>query len=143
METEKLLNVKCKRQTGNDEEEDIKEHKEEMRDEGIRIEEVIEGIHILKSGKAAGYENITAKMLQNTGENELEMLTELFNKIWEEERIPKVWEMGIVKPLFLKVDISNCSNYRGITLLSILLKVYERIMKKRVGEILEKQLEES
>ena len=49
METEKLLNVKCKRQTGNDEEEDIKEQKEEMRDEGIRMEEVIEGIHILKS----------------------------------------------------------------------------------------------
>ena len=46
------------------------------------------------------------------------MLTELFNKIWEEERIPKDGEVRIVIPLFKKGDISNCSNYREITLLS-------------------------
>ena len=70
------------------------------------------------------------------GENRLEMLTVLFNKIWEEERIPKDWEVGIVIPLFKKGDTSNCSNYRGITLLSVVLKVYERIMEKRLREIL-------
>ena len=60
---EELLNVKCERQTGDEEEDDIKEQKEEMRDEGIRIEEVIEAIHMLKRGKAAGHDNITAEML--------------------------------------------------------------------------------
>ena len=98
---------------------------------------------MLKRGKAAGHDNITAEMLQNMGENGLEMLTELFNKIWEEERIPKDWEVGIVIPLFKKGNISNCSNYRGITLLSVVLEVYERIMEKRVREILDKQLKES
>ena len=39
-------------------------------------------------------------MLQNMGENGFEMLTELFNKIWEEETISMDWEVGIVKPLF-------------------------------------------
>ena len=39
--------------------------------------------------------------------------------------------------------MSNCSNYRGITLLSVVLKVYERIVENRVREILDKQLEES
>ena len=70
--------IKCdtKRQMGDVEEDDIKEQKEEMRDEGIRIEEVIEAIHMLKTGKAAGYDNITAEMLQNMGENGLEMLTD-------------------------------------------------------------------
>ena len=51
---EELLNVKCERQTGDDEEAGIKEQKEEMRDEGIRIEEVIEAIYMLKRGIAAG-----------------------------------------------------------------------------------------
>ena len=41
---EELLNVKCERQTGDYEEQDINEQKEEMRDEGITIEEVIEAI---------------------------------------------------------------------------------------------------
>ena len=115
---EELLNVKCERQTGDDEEAGIKEQKEEMRGEGMRIEEVIETVRMLKRGEAAEHDNITAEMLQNMGENGFEMLTELFNKIWEEERIPKDWEVGIVIPLFKKGDISNCSNYREITLLS-------------------------
>ena len=54
------------------------------------------------------------------------MLTKLFNKIWEEERIPKYWEVGIVITLFKKRDINNFSNYRGITLLSVVLKIYEK-----------------
>ena len=94
-------------------------------------------------GKAAGHDNITAEMLQNMGENWLEMLAGLFNKIWEEERIPKYLEVGILILLLRKGDISNCSDYKGITLLSVVLKVYERIMEKRVREILDKQLEES
>ena len=108
---EELLNLKCERQMGDDEEEDIKEQKEKMGDEGTRIEEVIEAIYMLKRGKAAGNDNITAETLQNMGENGLEMLTELFNKIWEEEWVPKDWEVGIVIPLFKKGNISNCTNY--------------------------------
>ena len=135
--------MKCETQAEDDDEEDIKEQKEETRNEGITIEEVIESIHMLKRGKVAEHDNITAEMLQNMGENGLEMLTELFNKIWEEERIPKDWEVGIVIPLIKKGDISDCSNYRGITSLSVVLKVYERIMEKRVREILNKQLGES
>ena len=48
---------------GNDEEEDIKEQKEETRDEGIRIEEVIKAIQTMKREEAAGHDNITAKTL--------------------------------------------------------------------------------
>ena len=58
-----------------------------MRDEGIIIEEVTEAIHMSKRGIAAGRDNITAEMFQNMGENGLEILTGLFNKIWKEERM--------------------------------------------------------
>ena len=102
MRNYELLNVKYGRQMGDDEEDDIKEQEEEMRDEGIRIEEVVEAIHMLKSGKAAGLDSITAEELQNVGTNGLEMLTELFNKISEEGRIPRNWEVGIAIPLFKK-----------------------------------------
>jgi len=49
---EELLNVKCERHMRDDEEEDIKEQKEDMRDEVRRAEEVAEAIHILKRGKS-------------------------------------------------------------------------------------------
>ena len=47
--------------------------------------------------------------------------------------------MGIVIPLFEKGNIGNCSNYREINLLSVVLKVYERIMRKKVRCISDKQ----
>ena len=64
-----LTNVRCERQTGDDEEEDIEEQKEEMKDGGIRTEEVIDAIRVLKSEKAAGHDKITEEVLQNMGEN--------------------------------------------------------------------------
>ena len=56
---------------------------------------------------------------------------------------PKNWEVRIFMSLFKKGDISNCVNYRGITLSTVVLKLYESIIKKRAREILDKQLEES
>jgi len=70
-------------------------------------------------------------------------LTEPFNKIWEEKRIPKDWEVGIIIPLFKKEDSSNCSNYIRNILLSVVFKVCERIMEKRARKILDKRLEGS
>ena len=54
---QELLNVKCERQTRHDKEVGIKEQKEEMKDEGIKIEEVTEAIHMLKRDKAAERDN--------------------------------------------------------------------------------------
>jgi len=67
---EKLLNVKYERQMRDDDEDDIKERKEEITDEGIRIEEVIEAIYMLKRGKAE-HDNITTEMLQKMGKIDL------------------------------------------------------------------------
>ena len=120
--------MKCERPIGDEEEENIQEQKEEIKNEGIIIEEVTECVPMLKRGKTTGHDNTRAEMLQNIGENEFEMSTELYNKMWKEERIPKDREVGIVILLFKKGDNSNCSNYRRITLLSVVLKVYKRIL---------------
>lgn len=47
----------------------------------IETEEVVEAIKTLKRGKAAGHDNITAEMIKNMGENGIEVMEELFNKI--------------------------------------------------------------
>src|SRR3978361_562280 len=51
--------------------------------------------------------------------------------------------MGVVIPLYKKGDHKNCNNYRGVTLLSIVSKVYERILEGRLRKTLNRQLEES
>lgn len=108
----------------------------------IKEEEVLESIKMLKRGKAAGNDEVTAEMLQNLGRNGIEVMTYLFNLAWREEKVPKDWEMGILVPIHKKGDHRECSNYRGITILSIVSKTYERILEKRLRAVIENRLEE-
>jgi Reverse transcriptase (RNA-dependent DNA polymerase)/Endonuclease-reverse transcriptase len=140
---EELLNVENTQEVDEIDEDILDEKQEEMEEERITTEEVKDAVKQLKRGKAAGYDSITAEMLQNLGKAGLEFLTELYNKIWREETIPKDWEIGIVIPLFKKGDNTDCNNYRGITLLSSVLKVYERILEQRLRKIIENQLDET
>ena len=50
----------------------------------------------------------------------------------EEEKIPQDWKVGTIVPLPKKGDLSICSNWRGITLLSIPSKVLCIIMLNRM-----------
>jgi len=43
--------------------------------------------------------------------------------IWEGREIPSDWQCGVIVSLPKKGDLSDCGNWRGITLLSIPGKV--------------------
>ena len=87
--------VKCERCKRNSirRKKDIKEHREEIGNDVVKIKEVIEVAQTLKGGKLQNVLIQQPEMLQNIGENGFEMLTELYNTIWE-ERIPKEKERG-------------------------------------------------
>ncbi|KAK3564781.1 hypothetical protein QTP86_026411, partial [Hemibagrus guttatus] len=61
--------------------------------------------------------------------------------VWE-EFVPLDWATGVVVPLFKKGDRRVCSNYRGITLLSLPGKVYSRILERRVRPLVEPRIQE-
>ena len=67
------------------------------------------------------------------GEEGLEWLTELFNVIVRTSRIPREWRFSTVIPLYKnKGDIQDCNNYRGIKLLSHTMKLWERVIERRL-----------
>lgn len=113
---------------------------EEGNEEPITEEEIEEALLQLKNGKSPGHDKITSEMVKNMGEDGTRLLLEIFNKVWKEERIPKDWEIGRIVPIHKKGDNKECANYRGITLLSIPLKIYERILEKRLRMTLETTL---
>ena len=53
--------------------------------------------------------------------------------------VPAAWQTGVVVPIFKKGDRRVCSNYRGITLLSLPGKVYSRVLERRLWPIVEPQ----
>ena len=63
--------------------------------------------------------------------------------VWQQERVPADWKNGIIIPLPKKVDLSDCGNWRGITLLSAPGKVFARVLLNRmqdaVGRLLRQQ----
>nr|CAH7719234.1 unnamed protein product [Callosobruchus chinensis] len=105
--------------------------------------EVTEIVSALKRGKSAGHDGIAAEMLKHMGDSGTEMFTELLNKAWEEKQIPDDWKIGIIIPIHKKGDSMDCNNYRGITLLSVLSKVYERLLNKKLREHIERDLDEA
>jgi hypothetical protein len=65
------------------------------------------------------------------------MLYPLFLDIWKEERFPKDWKEGIIVKIQKKGDYRNCNNWRGITLLVVISKVFTHTILDRISGILE------
>lgn len=87
---------------------------------------------MLQLRKAAGIDEITAEAVKNGGEElKVAMLT-LVNKVWEKEEIPEEWARGIIFPISKDGDPRETLNYRGITLLSIVGKVFSQVLNNRL-----------
>lgn len=105
--------------------------------------EFIEAIKKLKNGKAPGSDKVTAEMLKNLEGPGLLTLLNICNRAWDEEQIPTDWETGLIVPIFKKGDKKDCNNYRGITLLSTGMKLYEQIIEGRLRTAVEHTLDDS
>ncbi|KAK3509992.1 hypothetical protein QTP70_024336, partial [Hemibagrus guttatus] len=105
-------------------------------DSFITQAEVTEVAQQLLGGKAQGVDEICTEHLKSLDVVGLSWLTRLCNIAWRSGTVPLDWATGVVVPLFKKGDRRVCSNYRGITLLSLPRKVYSRVLERRVRPVL-------
>ena len=79
--------------------------------------------------KASGSDCIPAVDLKNC-ESELSyILTELFNKCLKESCFPDCWKVSSMVPIFMNIgERSAAKNYRPVSLLSVVSKVYEKLL---------------
>ena len=98
----------------------------------IRLDEVHEMVHRLKSKKAIGIDHIPNEVLKN--ENILNHLHRLLNICFESSVMPSKWKMAIISPIPKGADKDPFLplNYRGISLNSCLAKVFSSILNKRI-----------
>ncbi|KAK3555547.1 hypothetical protein QTP86_021786, partial [Hemibagrus guttatus] len=104
--------------------------------------EVTEVVQQLLGGKAPGVDEIRPEYLKSLDVVGLSWLTHLCNIAWWSGTVPLDWATGVVIPLFKKGDQRMCSNYRGITLLSLPGKVYSRVLERRVQPLVEPRIQE-
>ncbi|KAH1202990.1 RNA-directed DNA polymerase from mobile element jockey [Glycine max] len=87
----------------------------------------------MSNGKAVRPDNIPIEVWKTLGDRGLEWLTKLFNEIMRSKRMPEEWRRSTLVPIYKnKGDIQNCANYRGIKLLSHTMKLWERVIERRL-----------
>ncbi|KAK3516914.1 hypothetical protein QTP70_028206 [Hemibagrus guttatus] len=111
-------------------------------DSFITQAEVTEVVQQLLGGKAPGVDEIRPEYLKSLDVVGLSWLTRLCNIAWWSGTVPLDWATRVVIPLFKKGDRRVCSNYRGITLLSLPGKVYSRVLERRVRPLVEPWIQE-
>jgi hypothetical protein len=87
----------------------------------------------LKRYKSPGSDQIRAKLIQAGGEILHSKIHELINSIWNMENLPDQWKESIIIPVHKKADQTDCTNYRGISLLSTLYKFFSNILLSRLS----------
>ena len=89
----------------------------------------------MKLGKAMGPDGIPVELWKSLGEVGVDMLLDLLQKIFEQEKMPEEWRDNVSVPIFKeKGDIQDCGNYRGIKMISHTMKIWERVIDRRLRE---------
>ena len=101
-------------------------------DASITEDEVEAAVKKLKRGKAAGDDELVAETFKYGGEEMLKALWNMVEKVWQLECVPRAWSRGVIVPLHKKGDKHKPTNYRGITLLSIVTKVLCSVVNARM-----------
>ena len=76
---------------------------------------------------------ILNEYIKNTKDVLCPLYVKLFNKIMDTGVFPSEWSAVIIIPLYKnKGDINDCNNYRGITLLSCMGKMFTSVLNERI-----------
>lgn len=101
-------------------------------DHPILREEVEKAIKTLKTGKAAGVDNIPAELIKHGGTTLTDILTQICNKIWQTGEWPSTWTQSLIITLPKKGNLQLCQNYRTISLISHASKVMLKVILNRL-----------
>jgi hypothetical protein len=112
-------------------------------EEGERSEVVLTSTEVkmaikkLKNRKSPGIDEIPNELIKYGGVKIMEEIRKLFNKILSQDIVPNEWKMSITIPIFKKGDKTNPENYRGISLLCAIQKLFTSILKRKLEQIIE------
>ena len=93
---------------------------------------------VLYSSKASGPVCIPVVVLKNCEPELSYILAKLFNKCLKESCFPDCWKVFSVVPVFKNIgERSTAKNYRPVSLLSAVSKVFEKLVNNRIVDHLE------
>ena len=103
----------------------------------ISPSDVLSVIRSLPRGKPPGFDSLRNELFLGCADAFSQLLSRFFNLCLRECRFPLEWKSVIVNPIFKSGDRTGSSNYRPITLSSVVLKILERLLYRPLLEFLD------
>jgi hypothetical protein len=95
-------------------------------------EEIAKAIRSINRGKSADYHGLTIEHIINAGKDMEKLLLLITNEILRQARVPETLKAGLLTPIFNNKGLkTQVTNYRGITVLPVISKIVEPIIKGR------------
>ena len=102
-----------------------------------QVQTLLEGLNIKK---ATGWDSISPRLLRTAAKGITDSLTTLYNNCIDQGKWPEEWKRGIWIPAYKKDDPTDVKNYRPITLLCTVDKIFEQLLTKQINERFENVL---
>ena len=93
-------------------------------------------IAAMKPGRQGGEDKATHEMLRSLDERNRASVRTFINKVWLSGSFPDPWRKAVVAEIFKGggKDITNPASYRPISLLSVIYKLYARLVQVRLAQ---------
>lgn len=109
-------------------------------EEDITTDEVQNAIKKMANKKSPWVDYLPAEIYKHGGRDLMKWITSIFNAAWTTGQTPDDWAKAIICPGHKKGDREECGNYRGMSLLPHIAKIYLRILENQLRHFVEAKL---
>ena len=99
----------------------------------ITEKEIIDSVKSIKIDRSPGPDGIVIEMYKHTLDLTLPYLHRLFNEIFNSGIFPKEWAKSVINPVHKKGSSSDPNNYRAISLIDHINKIFVSILNTRLS----------
>ena len=98
---------------------------------------VLSHLKSLDTRKSAGPDNLSARFLKDIAHEIAAPLTSLFNFSLQHGTFPAAWKQSNITPIYKGGPVDDPSNYRPISVVSVIAKILEKIVSVQLSGYLE------
>lgn len=103
----------------------------------ITTEEIVNALKAFKKHTAPGEDGVPIECYLHSPKEVHSLLAQLYNAVLETGKVPEGWHKGVLYTLHKGGSVSECSNFRPVSLLNTQYKLLAKILCQRMMSILE------